>query len=94
VKPAEGFIVLPGGFGTLDELFEVLTLTQTEKVHRSPVILLGSEHWHGLIGWLQAGPEQRGLISARDLELLRLSDDPDEAVELIVSAFALRRDAP
>ncbi len=86
VKYAEGFIVLPGGFGTLDELFEALTLVQTRKVTSFPIVLLGTAYWQGLVEWLRAGPLDAGTIGQRDLDLLTLTDDPEHAVNVIVTA--------
>jgi len=86
VKAAEGFVILPGGFGTLDELFESLTLIQTGKVMHFPVVLLGRDHWEGLLEWVRERLLERGLVSPDDVELLHLTDDVGEAVELISSA--------
>jgi len=89
VKYADAFIIMPGGFGTLDELFEALTLIQTGKVRDFPVILVGRAYWQGLIEWMRAVQLPAGAIAERDLELLKLTDDPDEVVE-IVRAYAAR----
>ncbi|ACQ81173.1 conserved hypothetical protein [Beutenbergia cavernae DSM 12333] len=86
VKYAEGFIVLPGGFGTFDELFEAMTLVQTKKVRGFPIVLVGTDYWGGLIDWLRGTVLERGLISPPDLELLQLVDDPADAVRLVVDA--------
>src|SRR6516225_7111087 len=86
VKYAQAFVILPGGFGTLDELFEALTLVQTHKVTRFPVILFGREYWSGLVDWLTTTVLPGGKISSTDLELLTLTDDVDEAVSTIVAA--------
>jgi uncharacterized protein (TIGR00730 family) len=86
VKYAQAFVILPGGFGTLDELFEALTLVQTRKVTRFPVILFGREYWNGLVDWLTTTVFPAGKISSTDLELLTLTDDVDEAVATIVAA--------
>jgi uncharacterized protein (TIGR00730 family) len=83
VKYAEGFVVLPGGFGTLDELFEALTLVQTQKVKGFPIVLVGTQFWGGLIDWIRAAVAERGLISPTDVDLLHLTDDPDEVVRII-----------
>ncbi|GAA1357782.1 TIGR00730 family Rossman fold protein [Arthrobacter rhombi] len=80
VKYSQGFVVLPGGFGTLDELFEALTLVQTQKVTSFPIVLLGVAYWSPLIDWLRDTVAHEGAISVADLDLLRLTDDPDEAV--------------
>jgi uncharacterized protein (TIGR00730 family) len=84
VKYAEGFIVLPGGFGTLDELFEAVTLVQTQKVTSFPIVLLGSDYWGGLLEWLRTTALAAGTVNAGDLALLHLTDDPHEAVRIIV----------
>ncbi|UNO40077.1 TIGR00730 family Rossman fold protein [Streptomyces sp. MST-110588] len=83
VKYASGFVVLPGGLGTLDELFEALTLVQTRKVTRFPIVLFGSEYWGGLVDWLRGTLVAQGKAKARDLELFHLTDDVDEAVALV-----------
>ena len=83
LKYAEGFVVLPGGFGTLDELFEALTLVQTKKVTSFPIVLLDRAYWSGLLDWIADQLVQTGTISAADLNLLHLTDDVDEAVELV-----------
>jgi uncharacterized protein (TIGR00730 family) len=84
VKYAQGFIVLPGGFGTLDELFEALTLVQTRKVTSFPIVLMGTDYWGGLLGWLRATALERGTVNAADLDLVRLTDDVDDAVGHVV----------
>jgi uncharacterized protein (TIGR00730 family) len=86
VKYARGFVVLPGGFGTLDELFEALTLVQTQKVTAFPLVLVGADYWSGLVGWLRDGVVAGGKASAHDLHLLHVTDDLDEAVALIRQA--------
>ncbi len=84
VKYAQAFVLLPGGFGTLDELFEAITLIQTLKIEKVPVILIGSEFWQGLLDWLRAVLlEQEGNISPKDLDLLYITDDLDEVIERI-----------
>ena len=76
---------MPGGFGTLDELFEVLTLVQTQRVPRYPLILLGRDHWQGLLDWMKTRLEEKtGFISPGDLDLLTLTDDPQEAIDIIL----------
>ena len=88
VKYAQAFIVCPGGFGTMDELFEVLTLIQTNKISRVPVILVGSEYWTGLRSWIiDVMLEQFGNISEKDLDLIPIIDDPDEVVEFIKTFY-------
>jgi hypothetical protein len=81
VKYAEGFVVFPGGFGTLDELFEALTLIQTGKVRHFPVVLYGTAYWSGLIDWLRERPLAERKIAPVDLELFRLCDEPEQVVE-------------
>jgi uncharacterized protein (TIGR00730 family) len=88
VKYAQAFVVLPGGFGTMDELFEALTLVQTGKVTRFPVVLMGTEYWQGLLDWLRDTMAVGGKIGAVDLELICLTDDVDAAVRHIVEAEA------
>jgi uncharacterized protein (TIGR00730 family) len=83
VKYADAFVILPGGFGTLDELFEALTLIQTGKVRDFPVVLVGSEYWQGMLGWMRDVQLPAGAISAADLEMLHLTDDADEVVSTI-----------
>ncbi|QKE85989.1 TIGR00730 family Rossman fold protein [Arthrobacter sp. NEB 688] len=86
VKYACGFVVLPGGFGTLDELFEAVTLVQTQKVTSFPIVLLGTEYWGGLLDWLRGTAVAAGTISEKDLAMLIVTDDPDEAVRVVVEA--------
>ncbi|MDQ0763681.1 LOG family protein [Streptomyces canus] len=83
VKYAQGFVVLPGGLGTLDELFEALTLVQTQKVTRFPIVLFGSEYWGGLVDWLKNTLIAQGKASEKDLLLFHVTDDVDEAVALV-----------
>lgn len=83
VKYARGFIVLPGGFGTMDELFEAMTLVQTQKVTAFPIILIGRDYWGGLLTWLRETMVAEGKASAQDLQLFQVVDDVDEAVDLI-----------
>lgn len=87
VRYASAFVVLPGGFGTLDELFEALTLTQTGKVERFPVVLVGRRHWDGLLGWLQTRLAAEGRVVPSDLTLLSVADDPDEVVALATNRY-------
>jgi uncharacterized protein (TIGR00730 family) len=90
VKYAQAFVILPGGFGTLDELFEALTLVQTRKVTRFPVILFGSAYWSGLVDWIRDTMLAQGTVGAGDLELLQVTDDVDEAIAIIRAADAAR----
>lgn len=87
VKPSEGFVVLPGGFGTLDEAFEALTLIQTGKAMRFPVVLVGSAFWRGLIEWINDALGALGTVSAADVALVSVTDDPCEAADLVVGAY-------
>jgi uncharacterized protein (TIGR00730 family) len=88
VKYAQGFAVLPGGLGTFDELFEALTLVQTQKVTSFPVVLIGVDYWSGLLAWLRDTVLAQGKISAADLDMLTVTDDLDEVVTLMVAARA------
>ncbi len=91
VKYSLGFIIFPGGFGTLDELFEALTLIQTQKIRNFPVVLFGSNYWNGLLNWIRDYAMQEGKVSEQDLKLLHLTDSPEEVVKIIVeSQSALR----
>jgi uncharacterized protein (TIGR00730 family) len=90
VKAAEGFVIFPGGFGTLDELFEALTLIQTGKVLHFPVVLFDRDYWEGMLGWLRERPLAGGMVSTGDMELLYLTDSPEEAVARVVDAYERR----
>jgi uncharacterized protein (TIGR00730 family) len=90
VKAAEGFVIFPGGFGTQDELWEALTLIQTGVIGSFPVVLLDSDYWQELLEWLRVETLDDGLISPSDLDLLHVTDDPDEAVEIVVSNYDRR----
>jgi uncharacterized protein (TIGR00730 family) len=92
VKYAQAFVILPGGFGTLDELFEALTLVQTRKVTRFPVILFGADYWSGLIDWFRRTLVPSGKIAAGDVDLLAVTDDVDQVVKLITEADAQREE--
>jgi len=81
VKYSQGFIVMPGGFGTLDELFEAITLIQTNKIGRFPIVLVGSKFWGGLMDWIKNTLLEEGNISEKDLKLFRVVDTADEAIE-------------
>jgi uncharacterized protein (TIGR00730 family) len=86
VKYSQGYVVLPGGLGTLDELFEALTLVQTKKVTQFPIVLIGTDYWSGLVAWMRDVCLADGKISQSDLDLLVLTDDVDEAVRLMAQA--------
>ncbi len=90
VKYSTAFIVFPGGFGTMDELFEALTLIQTGKVTMFPVVLFGREYWRGMIQWLEDRVVGEGKVDAKDLELLHVTDHPAEAVGWVLKARELR----
>jgi uncharacterized protein (TIGR00730 family) len=90
VKPAEGFVVFPGGFGTADELFEALTLIQTGKVKHFPVVLFGSDFWRRLLDWVDGTLLPLGLVSPEDLELLTVTDSPEETVSHVLECYKLR----
>jgi uncharacterized protein (TIGR00730 family) len=92
VKYSQGFICLPGGFGTMDELFEALTLVQTRKVNQFPIVLLGTRYWAGLLDWVRGTLREGGFISPSDLDLVHVTDDVDEAVRVIEQADAARPD--
>jgi uncharacterized protein (TIGR00730 family) len=87
VKYAEGFIIFPGGFGTMDELFEALTLIQTGKVRNFPIVLFGSGYWRGLLDWIQGTMLREGKIKAPDLDLLVVTDSPETAVRTILDCY-------
>ncbi|MCW2903652.1 MAG: hypothetical protein JWO67_5917 [Streptosporangiaceae bacterium] len=86
VKYSEAFVVLPGGFGTLDELFEAITLVQTKKITQFPIVLLGTEFWGGLVDWINNTLLSSGKISSADPDLLHVTDDPAEVVRIISEA--------
>jgi hypothetical protein len=87
VKAAEGFVVCPGGFGTADEMFEALTLIQTEKVSALPVVLIGRRYWNGLLGWMRETMLAQRNVSDGDLDLFHVTDDLHEAAELIETCY-------
>ena len=90
VKAAEGFVMMPGGFGTLDEMFEALTLIQTGKVFNFPVVLFGQDHWGGLVKWINERLLPEGLISPNDEDLLFVTDDQAAAVKLVLECYEER----
>jgi uncharacterized protein (TIGR00730 family) len=83
VKPAEGFVIFPGGFGTLDELFEAATLRQTEKIRHFPIVLFGSDYWTGLIDWLRDAVAAEGKIDRIDVERIVVTDSIDDVLEIV-----------
>jgi uncharacterized protein (TIGR00730 family) len=85
VKYSEGFLIFPGGFGTLDELFEALTLVQTGKIHRFPIVLYDSAYWGEMLGWMERSLLEQGMISPEDPDLLQLADTPEEAARKVVA---------
>jgi uncharacterized protein (TIGR00730 family) len=93
VKAAEGFVVFPGGFGTADELFEALTLIQTGKVFHFPVVLYDSAYWDELLDWIRDDLLADGMISRNDLDLLYVTDDPDDAVARVIESYDRRSGA-
>jgi uncharacterized protein (TIGR00730 family) len=86
VKYAQGFVALPGGYGTLDELFEALTLVQTQKVTSFPVVLVGTAYWQGLLDWVSSTVVAEGKAAEADLRLMRVTDDVDEVVDIMLAA--------
>lgn len=87
VKYATAFVLFPGGYGTMDEFFETITLIQTGKVRRFPLILVGSEYWSGLVDWIEGTLVSRGFVSAIDTELYRIVDEPEEVVAIVQEAL-------
>ncbi|HEY1617956.1 MAG TPA: TIGR00730 family Rossman fold protein, partial [Streptosporangiaceae bacterium] len=88
VKYAQAFVVLPGGFGTLDELFEAVTLVQTGKITKFPIVLVGSAYWSGLMDWIRGTLIQQGKVAEADIVLLHLADDPAEVIKIITDAHS------
>ncbi len=93
IKYSNAFIIFPGGFGTFDELFEALTLIQTGKIYQFPVILFGRHYWAGLVRWLQSRVLSERKISPGDMDLMLVTDDPQEAVDAVVAAYDAQLDA-
>lgn len=91
VKHSMAFVIMPGGFGTMDELFECLTLIQTNKTESFPVILMGKDYWQGLIDWLNKSVIPSGHLSKKDMSLFTITDDPQEAVKIIKKSLAKRK---
>ncbi len=94
VKYAQGFIVFPGGFGTLDELFESLTLIQTHKISKIPIILFGSDYWKGLVDWINNTMLEAGTISEKDSDLFHVTDSKEEAVKIICDFYEKKEPKP
>jgi predicted Rossmann-fold nucleotide-binding protein len=88
IKYSTAFLIFPGGFGTLDELFEALTLIQTGKIYSFPVVLFGRYYWAGLVRWLQARALGEGKIAATDIDLFMMTDDPAQATKVVLEAYA------
>jgi uncharacterized protein (TIGR00730 family) len=93
VKYAQAFVIFPGGFGTMDELFEALTLVQTGKIHDFPVVLFDTAYWSGLLDWLRSTMQKEGKIGTSDLDLLLVTDDPEEAVQHVLGGGGEERRA-
>jgi uncharacterized protein (TIGR00730 family) len=94
VKYAQGFIVFPGGFGTLDELFETLTLIQTNKIEKIPIVLVGKEYWNGLFSWIENQLLDGGYIAENDTSLFYMTDEPEDAVKHVCDFYQKRRPRP
>lgn len=92
VKYSLGFIIFPGGFGTLDELFEALTLIQTRKIRNFPVVLFGSDYWSGLLTWIRDVALEQGKVSEQDLKLLHVTDSPEEVVQVMINSQSSLRE--
>jgi len=90
VRPSEGFVIFPGGFGTLDELYESLTLIQTGKIKHFPVVLFDSDYWGEMVDWIREELLRGGMISPDDLDLLRVTDDIDQAVDHVLECYDRR----
>lgn len=94
VKYAQGFVVLPGGLGTLDEFFEAITLIQTRKIHPFPVVLMDSNYWSGLLSWLKSTVLENGMLSRTDLEVFSVTDDPKQAVAIVKKFYRKEEHGP
>jgi hypothetical protein len=90
VKYADGFVIFPGGFGTMDELFEALTLIQTGKIRHFPIVLFGSDYWGGLVSWMRTTLLPAGAIAAADFELIQITDDPEKVCDFVCASAELR----
>jgi uncharacterized protein (TIGR00730 family) len=93
-KYSQGFVMMPGGFGTLDEFFEVATLIQTEKFKQMPMVLVGKDYWKGLLAWMRSSMLAEGNINEKDLDLFKLADTPDEVVHHMLEYYRTRPLAP
>ena len=87
LKYSQGFVVMPGGFGTMDEFFEALTLIQTQKVNAFPLVLIGKKHWQGLVTWINKALLDKGLIYNEDISLFEIVDSPKEAMQYILNFY-------
>jgi uncharacterized protein (TIGR00730 family) len=87
VKYTKGFIIFPGGFGTLDEFTEAITLIQTKRIHRFPIVLMDNQYWNGFVKWLREVLVKRNYIDKEDLEIFKIADEPEEAVKIIESFY-------
>jgi uncharacterized protein (TIGR00730 family) len=95
VKYAQGFIMMPGGFGTMDEFFETITLVQTKKITKIPLVLVGTDYWKGIIDWMRNTMlEKEGTIGASDLDLFTLVDSPEQVVEYILDFYSKNKLEP
>lgn len=94
MKYSQAFIVLPGGFGTFDELFEALTLTQTKKIDKFPIILVGKEYWGGLIDWIKNTVAKEGYISEKDIDLVQLVNSSEEAIDIVRNFYSKKKMEP
>src|SRR2546423_13865143 len=94
VKYARGFVIFPGGLGTLDELFESLTLAQTGKIEHFPIVLFGTSYWKGLLDWMRAVVLAHGAMSPQDMDLVTLTDDPEEAAEMATRPLPVEVEEP
>ena len=83
IRYAQAFVFMPGGFGTMDEVFEVITLIQTGKIDRVPIVFFGKDYWSGLLEWIKGTMLEEGNISAKDLDLFEITDDPEQVVKVI-----------
>jgi len=90
VRPSEGFVIFPGGFGTLDELYESLVLIQTGKIRHFPVVLFDSAYWNEMVDWIRGDLLRDGMISSDDIELVHVTDDPDSAVRYVLDCYERR----